>query len=550
MSLQARESYPIPEETARVARAIFPKGNPVMRLYDEFGPLFHDRDFADRFPVRGQPAEAPTRLARVTLLPFMEGLTDRQAADAVRTRIDWKCLLGLERSDPGFDHTVLSEFRLRLLDPQAEARRFAAVLDLARTRGLLRAGGRQRSGSTHVLSAVHAMTRLEGVTETWRAALNALATAAPDWLRAHTTAAWVDRYGRRATDFRLPRSQAKRQAWVQPTGADGLALRQAVFAEATLPELRRLPAVEPLRRVWVQTFMVQDEQLRWRENDNIPAAGQYISSPYAPDAHYANQRSPQWIGYKVHLTETCEADGPNLITPVETTAAPVADDAVTASIHAGLAEDHVRPAQHVADTGHVNSKLLVESRRDYGLDRMGPTRADTHWQAKTGTGCAASDFVMDWAAHQATCPAGKTSASWTPAIDRFKTAVIKIKFASADGRACPRSARCTRSKPPRRTITIRPQAQHEALRAGRQRELTEPFAELYAVRAGVEGTIAQGVRTHGLRRSRYIGQARTHLQHLMTAAAVNLVRLLHWLAGEPKAVTPRSAFACLFPAAA
>ena len=215
MSLQPQENYPITAETARVARAIFPTGNLVMRLYDELGMLFHDRDFTDLFPVQGQPAEAPTRLALVTLLQFLEGLTDRQAAEAVRTRIDWKYLLGLELTDPGFDHTVLGEFRLRLLSHQAEARLFEAVLEVARTRGLLRAGGRQRSDSTHVLGAVHAMTRIEGVTETLRAALNALAEATPDWLRAHTPPEWVDRYGRRASDFRLPKSAAKRLAWAQ-----------------------------------------------------------------------------------------------------------------------------------------------------------------------------------------------------------------------------------------------------------------------------------------------------------------------------------------------
>lgn len=155
----------------------------------------------------------------------------------------------------------------------------------------------------------------------------------------------------------------------------------------------------------------------------------------------------------MHLTETCDADRPNLITHVETTAAPVADDAVTGSIHAGLAEQNLLPAQRIADTGYVNSKLFVDSRRDYGIDLMGPTRADNHWQAKTETGFAAAKCVIDWAAQQATCPSGNTSASWTPAIDRFKSHVIKIKFAKADGRACPHSALCTRSHPPRRTIT-------------------------------------------------------------------------------------------------
>ena len=138
-----------------------------------------------------QFAEAPVRLALATLLQFMEGLTDRQAADAVRTRIDWKYLLCLGLTEVGFDHTVLSEFRTRLLAHGAEDRLFEAILELARGRGLLKGGGRQRSDSTHVLGAMRAMSRLEVVGETLRHALNVLATTAPDWLRAHTTPAWV-----------------------------------------------------------------------------------------------------------------------------------------------------------------------------------------------------------------------------------------------------------------------------------------------------------------------------------------------------------------------
>lgn len=185
MSLQPQALYCVPEETARVARAIFPEGNLVMRMYDELGMLFRDTDFADMFAVQGQPAESPVRLALVTLLQFWEGLTDRQAADAVRTRIDWKYLLCLELTDLGFHHTVLSEFRGRLVLHGAERRVFDAILTLAQDRGLLKAGGRQRSDSTHVLGAVRAMTRLERVTETLRHTLNVLATTHPAWLRAY-----------------------------------------------------------------------------------------------------------------------------------------------------------------------------------------------------------------------------------------------------------------------------------------------------------------------------------------------------------------------------
>lgn len=171
MSLQPQVIYCVPEETARVARAIFPDGNLVMQMYDELGMLFRDADFADLFPKEGQPAAAPVCLALITLLQFWEGLTDRQAADTSRTRIDWKYLLCLDLTDPGFDHSLLSEFRTRLLDHGAERRLFDAILTIARSRGLLQAGGRQRSDSTHILGAMRAMTRLEVVTETVRMAL-------------------------------------------------------------------------------------------------------------------------------------------------------------------------------------------------------------------------------------------------------------------------------------------------------------------------------------------------------------------------------------------
>jgi transposase len=546
MSLQSCESYSIPAETARVARAIFPNGNLAMRIYDELGALFCDRDFADLFPAQGQPAEAPLRLALVTLLQFMEGLTDRQAADAVRSRIDWKYLLCLELTDPGFDHTVLSEFRTRLLAHSAERRLFDTILVYASEHGYVRAGGRQRSDSTHVLGAMHILSRIEVVGETLRHALNALATLNPNWLRAHVPPEWGERYAERPSEYRMPKGEGKRIAWAEQTGVDGMTLLAALYAETAPTELRTLAAVEILRQVWVQNFMIRDERVVWRDNSNVPPSGRYIGSPYDPDARYATKRETRWTGYKVHLTETCDEEQPNLITNVETTTAAVADDAVTDRIHAGLATRQLLPGKHIADTGFVNSELFVSSRETNSIELIGPTRGDNHWQAKAGAGFAARDFVIDWQHQVATCPQGKTSLSWTPALDKFKNHVVKIKFGKTACRDCPVSAQCTRSTPPRRTITIRPQAQHEALLAGRQREQTEEFAKEYARRAGVEGTIAQGVRSHQMRQTRYFGLAKTHLQHLMIAAAINVVRLLRWLAGESKATTPISAFARLY----
>lgn len=551
MSLQVRQTYMVPEGTAQVARSIFPEASPVMRMLDELHMIIEDRAFADLFPARGQPAEAPARLALATLLQFMEGLTDRQAAHAVRTRIDWKYLLCLELGDAGFDHTVLSEFRSRLVEHGAERRLFDAVLALAKERGVLKAGGRQRSDSTHVLGAMRAMTRLEGVAETLRHALDELATLAPEWLLAHTTPEWVDRYGLRAREFWLPKSAAGRQAWAAQTGTDGMSLLDALGADDRAIVLRRLPALKTLRQVWVQNFMVENPpgespRVLWRANDNAAPAKRHIASPYDTDARYAKKGSTVWTGYKLHLTETCDEVTPNLIINVETTAAAVTDDAVTGTIHATLAERGLLPSTHIGDTGYVNAELLVDARQRYGVELVGPTRGDNHWQVKERLGFAARDFVVDFDRQEATCPAGQTSNSWTMASTYSGKPVIKVKFASKICRRCPVRSRCTDSMPPRRTISIRPQAEYEALREGRAREKTLDYAAEYARRAGVEGTIAQAVRSHAARRTPYFGQIKTHLAHLMIATAMNVVRLLRWLAGEPKARTQRSAFVKLY----
>jgi transposase len=170
MSLRPISVYSVPEQTARVARAAFPASNLCLRIYDELGTIFQDQDFADLFPQREQPGESPFRLALITVLQFIEGLSDRRAADAVRGRIDWKFLLCLELDDPGFDHSVLCEFRTRLLEGGAESLLFDKILSVLREKQLVKARTAQRTDSTHILAAVRDLNRLERVGETLRAA--------------------------------------------------------------------------------------------------------------------------------------------------------------------------------------------------------------------------------------------------------------------------------------------------------------------------------------------------------------------------------------------
>ena len=179
MSLQPVAEYRVPDDTARVANAIFPKGNIYIILASELKTFLKDEDFAELFPNKGQPAESPLRLALATILQYIEGLTDRQTADSVRTRIDWKYLLCLELTDSGFHHTVLSEFRTRLIAGEAEALILDKLLKLCQEKGWLKSRMRQRTDSTHVLGAIRARTRLECAGETLRAALNTLAVVAP-----------------------------------------------------------------------------------------------------------------------------------------------------------------------------------------------------------------------------------------------------------------------------------------------------------------------------------------------------------------------------------
>jgi transposase len=551
MTLHVQHEFSIPEETARVARAAYPKGNLYMKMRDALGTIYQDESFAHLFPQNGRPVEAPWRLAFITVVQFIEGLPDRQAADAVRGRIDLKYALGLELTDSGFDFSILSDFRKRLLEGEAEQLLLDAMLAVFKEQGWLKDRQRQRTDSTHVLAKVRAINRLMCVGEAMRFALNSLAIVAGEWLLALSPPEWLDRYGHRIEESRLPQNQEDRQAVAELIGHDGSTLLAHIYAADAPAWLREIPAVQILGRIWIQNYVWVEGQLHWRDNDNLPPGKQLINSPYDQEARYGKKRETRWTGYKVHLTETCEEESPHLITHVATTPATTTDEAMTETIHADLERASLTPRQHLLDTGYITAPLLVSSQQQYGIEVIGPARSDVKWQANTDQGIDASQFLIDWEHQQAICPQGQRSISWTPAIDHRKNEVIKIKFSTKDCGICPQLTHCTRSekKYKRRTLTVRPQAQHEALQAARRRQKTSAFAKQYALREGVEATISQGVRAFGMRRSRYIGLDKTHLQHLGIAAAINVVRAVAWLDGDDLAPTRVTAFQRLYQAA-
>ena len=545
MTLHPQEIPPIPEETARVARAILPQGNRYLLLRDELGTIYTDELFADLYPRMGQPAEQPWRLALVTVMQFMENYTDRQAAEAVRIRIDWKYVLSLELTDPGFDFSVLSEFRTRLLESQRGERLLTALLEQCEQRGWLKARGKQRTDSTHVLAAIRTINRLECVGETLRAALNSLAVVAPDWLRAQVPAEWYERYESRIEDYRMPKETTKRQALAAQIGTDGWYLLSAIRDSLAPAWLREVPAVEVLRRVWVQQYLVSEGSVCWRSNDNIPPASILISSPYDPEAHLSVKRSTVWTGYKVHLTETCDEETPHLLIHVETTPATTQDMEMTGTIHQALADKQLLPAEHAMDTGYVDGAHIVTSQQTYGIELLGPVTSSPSWQAHASQGFDHTGFSIDWQAQSATCPQGNTSRKWTVKQDRTVTEVIRIQFGKQDCLACPCRSQCTTALTNPRQLVVRPQAQFEAIQLARQRQHTQEFKDRYAIRAGIEGTISQGVRAFDLRQARYLGLTKTHVQHIATATAINVARLLAWLQGVPLSKTRTSRFAAL-----
>jgi transposase len=545
MSLHPHAVYQIPEETQRVARAAFPRGNSYMQIADTLGIIYEDAQFAALFPTRGQPAEAPARLALATVLQFAEGLSDRQAADAVRGRIDWKYVLCLELTDPGFDHTVLSEFRTRLLMGGAERVLLDTLLMRLRARGLLKSRGRQRTDSTHIVAAIRVLNRLERVGETLRAALNSLAMVAPAWLQAIAPPEWYDRYGSRVENYDLPKTEAARQELATVIGTDGTILLDALDAATEPRWLREIPAVHTLRQVWAEQYVNVEGALVWREVKAMPSPAELIASPYDPEARYSTKRSVEWVGYKVHLTETCEEDTPHLIVNVETTPATTPDDHMVAVVHGSLAQQDLLPAEHLVDKGYTDSHVLVDSRRDYDVTIVGPVADDPSWQARAGQGFDKAQFLVDWERQVVTCPVGKQSISWLPNTYPKNGMMWEVRFARKDCTPCVQRSHCTKAKKEPRLLGLQTREQYEALQAARQRQTTEVFRRQYAARAGVESTHEQAIRRCGLRRCRYIGQAKTHVQHVITATAINIVRVAAWLEGMPRAKTRQSAFAAL-----
>jgi transposase len=525
---------PVPEDTARAVRAAFPKGHAYITFADAFEGLYEYHDFSELYSHLGQSAEHPARLSIVLMLQFAEGLSDRQAADAVRHNLLWKYMLRLPINDSGFDYTRLSDFRDRLLEGGQERLLFDKLLSVAEEKGLLKKR-KQRTDSTFVFSRARTLGRLELVQETMRQALEVLATVAPDWLRQIIKNEWFERYEKWGYNYHLANTEPKRKRLIQSIGEDGFYLLAAIDRDS--PWLKKVESVSTLARVWQEQFTNGDGGPKFREKKDLAPSAERIASPHDTDARFSRKRTTECMGYKSHLSETFEEGAPHLITNVETTPATTPDVVMLPTIHRSLSQRGMKPEEHILDSGYIDTENLRGSLEQHGIDVIGPLKEANSWQGSANKGFDILCFTVDFDAKVSVCPQGVKSSTWR---ERPNRDAIEIVFPTKECLACPFREDCTKSKNGPRRLEIKARESFELMRRHRQREQTDEFKRKYAARAGIEGTQSQAACTAGMRRARYFGLAKTTLQNFLVATAVNFRRTAAFLEGAPLAQTRKT----------
>ncbi|MFE6692326.1 transposase [Streptomyces sp. NPDC057743] len=368
--------------------------------------------------------------------------------------------------------------------------------------------------------------------------------AAPAWLAEQIDVAeFAHRSGPRINGWTMPSSQVKRDRLAQVFAADGYAIVRAAYAADAPVWVRDIEAVQVLRQILVQTYHVRTDS-RGREviikrdagEEGVPPGRLRLASPYDTDARWAAKGEELfWCGYKIHLTESCDAPAeaeagrrvdlrPNLITDVHTTNATVPDVKATAGIQQRLTDRRLAPGEHYLDAGYPSADLVTAAAKN-SITMITPLLADHSPQAKAAEGFAKSDFRIDWTTRTVRCPEGSTSIGWHPVPQHQHDAIV-VEF---DRRTCPSQNRCTTSARGSRMLTLRPKETHETLAQARTGQKTQTWKDKYALRAGIEGTVNQALDITGIRPAHYRGLPKVRLQHAFSATAINIIRLdAHW----------------------
>ncbi len=548
MSMYPQPIAPIPAETAQLAWKVNPKGTLIMRLRDRLGSLYQDEDFVELYPATGQPAFAPWRLALIIVFEYLEGMTDRQAAEAARNRIDWKYALSLELDDPGLDASILSEFRQRLSKHEQAALLLEKLVQVGQQEGWIRSNSKVRTDSTHILAKVRRLNQLELVGETLRAALDAVTKADAQWVLGHVPREWAQRYGLLINERRLPKSEKERERWGQQVGEDGFCLLEMLQEPTTPARLLQVPELAILQRVWQQCYQRNEHgQVSWRDGPRL-AAKERIISPYETDARAGCKGNKTWLGYRTHLTETCEADLPEVIVQVQTTVAPGSVVEQLQPIQHDLLKQGLQPREQLVDGGYLESEQMLLSAK-LGIQVHGPALSDQSWQARTPGGYTLKEFEVDWQQHTVRCPQGQQNESWQVAKRGKQAGSISVLFARASCEPCPVRAQCTRAQKQGRKLSLPPPERAQLLAQNRAQASDEANLRHYGLRSGVEACISQAVRRVGSRQARSRGQPAVHLQQVICAVALNFIRLdAWWQQRQPRGKLRRGRFGRLMAA--
>jgi len=282
-----------------------------------------------------------------------------------------------------------------------------------------------------------------------------------------------------------------------------------------------------LHQVWNQHFERVAGLIRWRDGPAVESAERVIS-PYETDARASRKRETEWVGYKVHLTETCGGeDAVHLIVQAQITAATRQDVEETMPLLGDLQARDLVPEVRLVDSGYVSGEVLA-AHAELGIELIGPLNEVCGWHHETGYGLSA--FQVDWHKQQVRCPQGHLSQNWCSGRHNRAKEVIRVSFSAVTCHACPVKELCTKRENSKgRILTLSPQPLSEARSRRRTEQDTLSFQRRYALRAGIEGSLSEGIRSHGLRRARYRGQPKTQLQAQAIAAAINLVRIRQML---------------------
>lgn len=523
MSLKPAPSRPMPADLAVLGAKLLPADRPYRLIGDQLYATYQNADFVDLYPTEGQPGLQPVDLLFVLAFQALEQLGDRAAADAVRVRLDWKYALHLPLDAPGFNFSVLSEFRDRLVAHDASARLFDRLLQDLHALGLLKRRGRQRTDSLAIHTQMRHLTRIELVVETLRLALRAVVQADLAWAHLTLPPTWEASYGERAVLERL--SAADRTRLETETARDGQWLLDRLADPSAPPAVATLPDVALLGTVWAQQYERRDGHLVFRDLRGGYDGTAQVQTPHDPQARWSKKGAQSWIGDKLQVSETDDAELPHLITDIALTSSVEGDTTALAAIAERQTKRGVLPSERFVDQGYMSGGTLRDARvREEAL--LGPVRTgDPAPQAHRADGITQAQFLIDEAARTATCPEGAIASGQLHA-----DGTLRFRFAAAGCRVCPLQTRCCSGRGGR-ALTLSPG--HAEVVAARLRQATDAFKTAYrAHRGGVEGSLSALVRGHGVRVNRYIGRAKNQVRVLMIGVAVNLRRAARWLAGK------------------